>query len=340
VRVLHVAPLWFPISAQGPGGIETLLAALVSALKAAGAEVTLAATADTDVDCPVVGVVERGLFAEMREGRAAEYEYFEQHLLREALALAGEHDLVHSHIGPAGFILSAVSPVPVVHTIHGTTGADLAWFAARHPDVWLTTVSEHQAAPLRAAGARRCRVVPNGVALDAFPAGDGGGPLAFLGRMESEKGPDLAIAAARALGRELTLAGPVTDGEFFAREVEPRLGDGIDYAGVLGHPEKARLLGEASCAVMPSRWPEPFGLVAVEAMACGTPVAALPSGALPELVEPGVTGALADAETALPDAIRRAERLDRAAVRRRAGERFGIAEVARRYLDLYEEVLA
>ena len=158
--------------------------------------------------------------------------------------------------------------------------------------------------------------------------------------MEAEKGPDLAIAAARELGRPLTLAGPVTDREFFAREVEPNLGDGIDYAGVLGHPEKTRLLGDASCAVMPSRWAEPFGLVAVEAMACGTPVAALPSGALAEVVEPGVTGALADAEAALAQAIRRAEGLDREAVRRRAGERFGIAGVAQRYLEVYAEALA
>jgi glycosyltransferase involved in cell wall biosynthesis len=248
--------------------------------------------------------------------------------------LAGEVDAVHCHLGPAGF---ALGDGAVLHTVHSQVGPDLAWFAQRHPQTWLSVVSEFQAAPLRAAGVPRLRVVPNGLRFDAFAAGPGGEGLAFLGRLEAAKGPDLAIAAARVLRRPLTLAGPVTDEAFFEREVRPALGNGIRYAGVLGHKAKAQLLGTSACALVPSRWEEPFGMVAVEAMACGTPVAALPAGALPEVVDEELTGALGDD---LADSVRRAERLDRVAVRERAAQRFGIGAVAARYLDVLAEVAA
>jgi glycosyltransferase involved in cell wall biosynthesis len=335
VRVLQLAPLWFPVGRRGPGGIETFLAALIPALEAAGAEVTLIASADSDVSCRLVPAVETALYEEMRAGRAAEYEYFEQHALREALALLPEFDVVHSHVGPSAYLLSAAASTPVLHTVHSLVGPDLAWYARRHPGLWLSTVSAHQALPL-GGGAR---VIPNGVALDAFPfSARGGDGLAFLGRLEPAKGADLAIAAARTLDRPLTLAGPVIDAGFFAERIEPALGDGVTYAGVLDHARKVELLASAACALVPSRWPEPFGLVAVEAMACGTPVAALATGALPEIVEPGLTGELADDEGGLATAADRARRLDRRAVRARSGERFGIARVAERYLDLYEEM--
>jgi glycosyltransferase involved in cell wall biosynthesis len=332
MRVLEIAPLWFGIGPAGPGGIETLLAALIPALQRAGGEVTLVAAAGSDVPCPVVEAVDRGLFAAMESGEAWDQVPYEQHALRLVREQLEEIDVVHSHLGPAGF---ALGDGPVLHTIHSLVGPDLAWFAARHPATWLSTVSEHQAAPLRGAGVRRLRVVPNGIPFESFAPGPGGEGLAFLGRIEAAKGPDLAIAAARALGRPLTLAGPVTDEAFFAAEIEPTLGNGISYAGVLGHADKAALLAASGCALMPSRWAEPFGIVAIEAMACGTPVAVLPSGALPEVVEEDVTGALGED---VADAVRRAERLDRAAVRARAAERFGIDAVAARYLEVLEEV--
>ena len=334
MRILEVAPLWFGIGPAGPGGIETLLAALIPALQRAGAEVTLVAAAGSDVPCPVVEAVEQPLYDAMENGDAWDPVPYEQHALRLVRDMRDDFDVVHSHLGAIAFGLGDGA---VLHTIHSLVGSDLAWFAARHPATWLSTVSEHQAARLRAAGVARLRVVPNGVPFDAFAPGPGGEGLAFLGRIEAAKGPDLAIAAARALGRELTLAGPVTDEAFFAAEVEPALGDGVSYAGVLGHREKSELLSASGCVLMPSRWDEPFGLVAVEAMACGTPVAARPSGALAEVVEEDVTGAVADD---VADAVRRAQRLDRSAVRSHAAARFGIDAVAARYLEVLEEVAA
>jgi glycosyltransferase involved in cell wall biosynthesis len=334
MRVLQVAPLWFGIGSAGPGGIETFLAALIPALQRGGADVTLVAARGSDVPCPVVEAVDRGLFDAMEAGAAWDQVPYEQHALRLVAARREEFDIVHSHVGPAGF---ALGDGAVLHTIHSLVGPDMAWFAVRHPATWLSVLSAHQAAPLRTAGVERLRVVPNGIPFDRFTQGAGGEGLAFLGRIEAAKGPDLAIAAARAVGRPLTLAGPVTDAAFFAAEVEPELGNGISYAGVLGHDEKIELLAASGCALVPSRWDEPFGMVALEAMACGTPVAALPSGALPEIIEEDVTGAVGEDIVA---ALRRAEDLDRTAVRAHAAERFGIDATAARYLEVFEEIVA
>jgi glycosyltransferase involved in cell wall biosynthesis len=280
------------------------------------------------------------LVAQMGVGAAWEYEYFEQ----EALALtveratAGDVDVVHSHVGAAGFVLSASVP-RVLHTWHNDVTADLEWFVSRRPDLRLATVSEAQASRLRAHGARRCEVVPNGIDIEQFPFREvSGGGLAFLGRMEAEKGPDLAIAAARAVGRPLVLAGPVVDHGFFAERVLPGLGPDVQYAGVLGHDDKVELLGRSSCVLVPSRYEEAFGLVAVEAMACGTPAVALANGALAEVIDGDVTGYTTTDASELADLVLRADKLDRAAVRARAAERFSIDRTAARYVELYADM--
>ena len=313
VRVLHLAPLWLPVGRESSGGVETLLAGLLAAQHASGCAVAVVASGDSALPAGVelVAPVPVALVAQMGAGTAWEYEYFEQEALARGLERAGSFDVVHSHMGAAAFAAL----------------------------LRLTAVSEAQARRLRAAGARRCEVVPNGIDVAQFPfhavAGSG---LAFLGRMEAEKGPDLAIAAAHALGRPLILAGPIVDHAFFAERVVPGLGPDIEYAGVLGHDDKAELLGRSSCLLVPSRWEEAFGLVAVEAMACGTPVVALANGALGEVVDDDVTGFTTSDPGELADLVLCADKLDRAAVRARAADRFSIERTARRYIDLYGEI--
>jgi glycosyltransferase involved in cell wall biosynthesis len=338
-----LAPLWYPVCRDAQGGIETFLYALIDALEREGCSVTLLASGDSRVAGELVPVVEHNLYGLMLEGRAGEYVYYEQHQLRLAAGLSHDFDVVHSHIGPGGYVLSTHPDVGgrVLHTVHSPVYADMSWFVGQHPDMLLSAVSEYQAERLRGAGARRCWVVHNGIDTSGFPFnGRPGDGLLFLGRIEEAKGPDLAIDAAHALGHPLTLAGPVIEREFFKRSIEPRLDGQVRYVGVVDHETKCKLMGEAACMLLPFRQAEPFGMVSIEAMACGTPVVALPNGALPEIVEPGVTGYLAAEVEGLPGCVVQALALDRGGVRERALARFGIQHVAGRYLDLYRDMVA
>jgi len=345
-----LAPLWYPISKDAPGGIETFLFQLVVALGELGCEITLVASGDSLAPTRLVPAVERNLYSLMLDGAAGEYVYYEQHQLSLAVGLAPEFDVVHSHLGPGGFLLSSLpAATPVLHTIHTPVLGDMQWFAGLHPRMQIAAVSEFQAAKLRQAGAERCWVVPNGINVSAFSFNDRPGDgLLFVGRMEEGKGPDLAIEVARALGRPLTLAGPITDGRFFKERIELFLGGDIKYVGVVDHNTKNRLMGEAACMLLPFRHAESFGMVCLEAMACGTPVVALPNGALPEIIENGVTGYLAgdsegESAQALVDALaeltNEAILLDRTAIRQQVTSRFSINRSAERYVELYRLIV-
>jgi glycosyltransferase involved in cell wall biosynthesis len=361
LRVLMLAPLWYPIGRDAAGGIETFLFQLAGALVGRGCDVTLIASGDSSSAGRLVPAVQRNLYDLMLEGTAGEYVYYEQRQVRLAMKMAPRFDIVHSHIGPGGFLLSTLPGAGecVLHTIHTPVYADMEWFVRTQPHLRLAAVSEFQAAKLRRAGARSCRVVPNGIDVDSFTFNarptDG---LLFLGRIEEGKGPDLAIEVARMLGRPLTLAGPIIDRRFFESRIEPFLGAGgsraregrtggrrteIRYVGVVDYPNKIRLLGEAACMLLPFRHAESFGMVSLEAMACGTPVVALPNGALPEIVEPGVTGYLAEnagdeGQSSLASLTLRALQLDRAAIRERVASRFGIDRSADGYIELFRQM--
>lgn len=336
MRVLHVAPLWHPVAPDAPGGIATMLSGLIAAQQRLGCSVTAVASGDSRLPTGVelLAPVPVNLVAQMEAGTASEYEYFEQESLVLARDRANDFDVVHSHVGAAAFALPGM-----LHTWHNEITPDLEWFVFRQPELRVTTVSEYQADKLRAAGARRCVAVPSGIDVESFPLSDVAGPgLAYLGRLEWDKGPDLAIAAARALGRPLVLAGPIVDHGFFAERVVPALGPAVQYAGVLGHDDKGALIGRSSCLLVPSRCDEGFGMVAVEAMACGTPVVGLANGALPEVIDDGVTGFTTADPEELAHLVLRAEKLDRVAVRARAAERFAIDRTAASYVGLYGEI--
>jgi glycosyltransferase involved in cell wall biosynthesis len=338
VKVLHLAPLWFPVARDSLGGVETFLAALLPALERSGAEPTLLATADSRVDVELTPVASDNLYS--LEASLWQYAHFEQHQLFMALERSADVALIHSHVGPGAFLLSAMADVPVLHTVHNPVGEDLEWLVERHEDLWLSTVGEFQARKLRGRGARRCTTIHNGIEVSRFDfrsePGDG---LVFLGRIDEEKGTHLAVETARALHMPITLAGPAVDGDYFEEMIRPSLGNGATYVGVVGHREKNELLGSARCVLMPSIVHEGCPIVPMEAMACGTPVVALANGALPEIVEAGVTGFTTTSPSELPDLVERASGLDRTGVRRRSEERFDIAQVAQRYASLYAEIV-
>lgn len=343
MKILEVCPLWFPVSRDAPGGRETLLAYLIDTLESLNCEITFIASGDSTSQGELVPVVPGNLYDAMIAGDVKEYIYYEQQQLRIAFERATQFDVVHSHVGAGAFVLSAIPGLRerVLHTIHTPVYQDLQWFVGQHPGMWLSTVSAFQARKLRQHGASHCRVIHNGIDTQEFNFQHDRGPgLLFLGRIEWAKGPDLSIKTAQTLNQPLTLAGPIIEPEYFKQSIEPFLDEQIQYVGVVDHDRKNALFGGAGCVLMPSRWAEPFGIVAVEAMACGTPVVALSNGALPEIIEPGLTGYVTHEEAELPGLVHQALKLDRAEVRARAVARFDIRSIAEKYLDLYSQIVA
>jgi glycosyltransferase involved in cell wall biosynthesis len=342
VRVLQVCPLWYAVSPDAPGGIESQVGSLGPVLASAGCQLTYLAAAGSRVPGTTIAVVDRPVYDLMADGEAGTYEPYEQHQLALASERMRDFDLVHSHIGPNGFVLSRLAPstVPVIHTLHNPVLDDQLWFLRRHPKLWITTVSEFQRARVKSAGlGNRCDVVCNGVDTSAYDfSADPSARIAFLGRLDRHKGPDLAVKAAIAAGRPIDVAGPMTTPAFFEETIKPLLTEPHRYIGVVRGQDKGRFLGNAACLVMPSRWPEPFGIVAIEAMACGTPVVALRSGALPEIVEDGVSGYVVDHEDDLARAIGRIDELDRRRVREHVVRKFDLSRTADRWMQIYKSM--
>jgi glycosyltransferase involved in cell wall biosynthesis len=342
MRVLHLAPLWFPVARDSFGGIETFLAGLITALEELGCENTLIASGDSRTPAELLPVVPLNLYTAMETGLAAEYAYYEQHQLLLALERVPQFDVVHSHIGWGGYVLSGVPDLHrrVLHTQHIPVAEDQGWFVNQRPSIWFSAVSDFQARKLRQHGTTHCQVIHSGIDVEAFTfQPQGGEGLLFLGRMEREKGPDLAIHVARRLNRPLILAGPMIDEGFFEDAIEPLLNDQIQYVGVVDHREKDELLGQAACLLMPSRCEESFGMVSLEALACGTPVVALANGGLPEIIEPDLTGYLTQDEHALAALVSQAMKLDRATIRARVAARFDFRIVADKYRELYTQIV-
>jgi glycosyltransferase involved in cell wall biosynthesis len=342
MRLLQLCPLWYPISHAAPGGIESLLAHLGPSLASAGCELTYLASGDSAVPGQLVPVVSRSVCALIDEQSAACYEFYEQHLLRLAVERLSAYDVVHSHIGPSGFVLSSIAPstVPIIHTLHSPVLDDLLWYLRHNPHVVLTTVSDYQRSRVLSAGVmNHCRVIYNGIETSAFPfSSSPGDRLLFMGRIEEQKGADIAVCAALDAGMPIDVAGPLISPDFYRDTLAPLLSEPNRYVGIVRGDHKFTLLSRASCMVLPSRWAEPFGMTAIEAMACGTPVVALRNGALPELVESGVTGYVVDRPEELAGAIRCACRLDRTTIRARTVARFDISVATQQFVELYRAV--
>lgn len=343
----HVAPVAPPFA----GGVESFTWYLGRWLARRGHQVVAHAPRGSSI--PGVEVRELDLDVRLSDAArcdvdmppehfmAAHHAY--QRVLLDLRANADPCDLVHSntlHYLP--LLLAATLPVPMLTTLHTPP---TPWLESalrslvRHDRVPLSAVSP----ATRTAWADVVPDVPvirNGVDPEAWPAGAGGPGAVWSGRIVPEKAPHLAIDACRAAGRPLTLAGPIIDHAYWDAEVRPRLGDDARYAGHLDHDELARLIGRSAVALMTPAWDEPFGLAAAEAMACGTPVAAVSRGGLPGLVgrDGGRLAAPGDAE-ALIRAVQDAARMDRSAVRRHAVRTAGIDAMGHAYERRYGELL-
>jgi glycosyltransferase involved in cell wall biosynthesis len=336
VHIGLIAPPWIRVPPPAYGGTEAVLDVLARALAAAGARVTLVTTGDST--CPVErawvlpaapGVGRGGTDVELRH---VAYAY-------EAVA---EADVVHDHtlIGPLWGGRREVQPV--VTTNHGPFD-DVLLPLYRHISrtAAVVAISHHHAGT--AVGVEVAAVIHHGVDVVALRPGPGdGGYAAFLGRMHPHKGVRTAIEVARCAGMPLLIAAKMSEPqeqEYFEAVVAPLLGGAIEYVGEVGWEDKVALLGGAMCLLDPVEWPEPFGMVVVESLACGTPVVATPRGSLPELIDHGRTGFLADTIADLAAAAIATADLDRSACRAAAEERFSPPRLAADHLALYETVL-
>ena len=346
LRVAMLAPPWIPVPPPGYGGIEEVVRLLCEGLVAAGHRVTLFAAPESRSAADVQPLlssshpdeIERSQWESDHVGRAFD--------AVDRAELAGDpYDVVHDHTGFTALAMANRLRTPVLHTIHGPFEPSTGEFYAAHGHkAGLVAISRSQrgGAPeeLRAG----IEVVPNPIAVDEWPFQPDAGPgVLWIGRMAEIKGPHRAIRAARAAGVPISVAGPVQPGqaEFWTREVEPLLEqDGVRYVGEAGGEDKKALYCDACALLMPIRWSEPFGLVMVEAMVCGTPVIAFPEGAAPEIVIDGENGFLVEDEEAMVEAIGRLDEIDRERCRASVAERFDVPRVVERYAGLYARACA
>lgn len=252
-------------------------------------------------------------------------------------------DVVHDHtlVGP---LYSAAFPdLPVVTTNHGPFNAELiGLYRALSERVPVIAISEHQASTAK--GVRIAAVIHHGVSMDDFPFGQGGGGYAmFLGRMHPGKAPHIAARIAREAGFPLKIAAKMSEPAevaYFEEMVRPLLGDDVEYIGEVDRPTKLALLSEAECLLNPIAWPEPFGMVMIEALACGTPVLTTPFGAAPEIVRDGVVGYVRPEQAELVEALGHVGEIDRGACRLRVAERFSVESMVANHIDVYEQAAA
>lgn len=336
MRVALVSTCASPVRRHGAQSVESMIWLLGRELHRLGVDVTTFACAGSEVEGKLVETLSAAC---AHPGAPGDWQLCETIALARALADSDGFDVVHSHNYLWGLPLEPLCRCPMVHTLHVTPYDDQALLRRTHPAAAVTAISQfqwsvHQRLPPAAA------VIPHGLDAGQFTfRGDPDDYLLYLGRFTPGKGVPAAIAAARRVGLPLILAGP--ESPYFRQEIAGQV-DGVHvrHVGAVHGPERDRLLGGARALLFPVRDPEPFGLVLAEAMACGTPAVAVAKGAVPEIVEEGLTGACCDDPSGLPDAIARAMRLDRRAIREHALDRFSAGRMAEGYLRVYERVVA
>jgi glycosyltransferase involved in cell wall biosynthesis len=336
LRIAQIAPIAAPVGPESTRSIEQLVYLLTEELVRRGHEVTLFATGDSQTSATLRATYARGY---EDDGGLWNWELHEVLHAASAFEEAGRFDVLHSHAYHYALPFGRLVTTPAVHSYHVLPDDDVAAAYARRPEARVVAISHYQRRFFKAG---HVPVVHHGIDTGAFSFNPARGDyLLFLGQITSDKGPDKALRLARQAGLRLVLAGPYgsEDEEYFRTEIAPALdGRRAEYVGPVSVPERNRLLAGAAALLYPLASPEPFGLVMIEAMACGTPVAALGLGAVPEVVENGVTGYHAADEKALAARLPAVLALDRAGVRRAAVARFDYRRMVDDYLAIYQRL--
>ena len=340
MRVGVISPCWFPVPPTGYGGIEWVVSLLADGLVDGGHEVTLFASGDSHTKAELAAVYD------VAPSEWIGHTYWELRHSLGAFARAGEFDVLNDHTGMLGLTLGGLVDTPVVHTVHGPLdgepGEMYEQICSVVPSSRLISISLNQRKPkpdLPWIG--NC---PNALDFSLYPVHPHPGDyLLFLGRMSLEKGCHRAVAVAVETGLPLKIAGKMREPleqEYFRQYVEPHLSDTIEYVGEVSHGEKVELLQNARATLFPIEWEEPFGLVMIESMACGTPVIATRWGAVPEVIDHGVSGIIVDDYRIIPAALEEADRLDPMSIRRQAEQRYAPERMVGDYVRAYRAALS
>jgi glycosyltransferase involved in cell wall biosynthesis len=343
LRIAQVAPLWTRIPPTTYGGIELLMKLLIDDLVARGHEVTLFASADCQTTGSLVPVCDANLTELITRGEMYMFEYYASSAMAQVLEAAGEFDVIHYHLSSAWLPLAATVATPGLFTMHTSPHFDDEFVMQRWPQVAVAGISKAQMHAASVKLGRDFPVVYNGCDFGAYdPDFEPGKYLAFLGRLSPEKNPLGAIRLAQDAGLPIVLAGQpqnANERTYFHAEIEPLIdGERVRWIGPVNHPQKNELLRNAAALVFPIQWDEPFGLVMIEAMACGTPVIAHRRGSVEEVVDQGVTGFHSGSLDGMGELVEPALRLDRREVREHALRRFGYRAMVDRYVHLYRSL--
>jgi glycosyltransferase involved in cell wall biosynthesis len=337
LRIGMVGPVATSIPPSGSSSVELFTSLLTEGLVARGHRVTLFATGTSRTSADLHATLPRGYGEDLS---VWPWELCEMLNLAAALERASDFDVIHYQAmsWPVSLPLTRLVSVPLVQTVHHAPSRDEIALWSRYPEAPFVAISDEQAA--RLAGLNVVATIHHAVDTDAFAfSATPDDYLVYLGRFTEGKGVLQAIEVARQAGRRLILA--AAENEYYKASVAPHVdGTQIVYAGEVGHSAKVKLLGGAQALVYPVQAAEPFGLVLTEAMACGTPVAALDRGAVREIVEDGVTGGIFSSLDALVAGLPAVTALDRARVRERAVTRFGLARMIDAYVAVYSRLAA
>src|SRR6267142_5296167 len=340
MRIAQVAPLIESVPPKHYGGTERIVSYLTEELVRAGHDVTLFASGDSVTNARLIASCERSL---RKNERCKDPVAREVLLVDHVVEHADEFDLIHFHTGYLHFPICRYLPVPHVTTLHGRLDMpDMGPVFERFRDVPVISISNAQRQPLPCANWQA--TIYHGLPKEFFAFQPNQGTyLAFLGRISPEKRVDRAIEIARRVSMSLKIAAKVdrVDRRYFKRDIEPLLTQShVEWVGEISDQQKNEFLGNAYALLFPIDWPEPFGLVMIEAMACGTPVIAYRGGAVPELVEPGRTGFIVEGLGDAVEAVRRVDTIDRAECRRHVERRFSVARMVDDYEAIYRRAVS
>jgi len=339
VRIAQVAPLYESVPPRLYGGTERVVSWLTEELVALGHQVTLFASGDSVTKARLVPGCKKALRLDTDSVDPLPHHLI---MLENVYRRASDFDLIHFHVDYLPFSLTRREPVPALSTLHGRLDLpDLVPLYKHFAEVKLISISDAQRTPLPWANWQG--TVHHGLPKDSLCLGPGtGGYLAFLGRISPEKGVDLAIEIARRSGLTLKIAAKVdrVDRAYFDSKIEPQI-DGriIQYIGEIGHAEKSDFLGNAAALLFPIQWPEPFGIVMIESIACGTPIIAFPCGSVPEIVSHGISGFIVKDVDSAVDAVSRIGEIDRSRCRKHFERHFTVERMVREYLQIYRRLV-